>query len=209
MYVFERILFLASIVLIWPRLLPAQHTPPSAEEVERFAERARAQRKIGKGVRVPNQILNELMAKAPEDYEACNLKDRNNLEAHQVLLRSNLVGGLAIQGRGFCFCSPTGNCAFWVYQLKKGKYRLVLETDMVQRFGFLKSRKHGYPDLVTWCHGSATDSAADLFRFDGNQYVVSGGWEEEYEFLGDNGQIVKPDRPRITSHFSSKDTIPE
>jgi hypothetical protein len=75
-------------------------------------------------------------------------------------------------------------------------------------FGFLKSRTHGYPDLVTWTHGSATEYGARLFRFDGNRYVACGGWDEEYEYLGDDGQIVKPDKPRITSHFSSKDEIP-
>jgi hypothetical protein len=79
---------------------------------------------------------------------------------------------------------------------------------MVQTFGFLRSRTHGYPDLVTWSHGSATDRSAQLFRFDGNQYVDSGGWEEEYEYLDEDGQTVTPDKPRITSHFWGKDAIP-
>ena len=29
----------------------------------------------------------------------------------------------------------------------------------------------------------------------------------EFEYLGDDGQIVKPDQPRITSHFTSKKQI--
>ena len=115
----------------------------------------------------------------------------------------------AIKGGGGCFCSPTGNCAFWIYQLKDGKYRAVLSRGSVQSFGFLKSRSHGYPDLVTWSHGSATMSAAKLYRFDGNRYVASGGWDVEFEYLGDDGQIVKPDEPRITSHFTSKDQLPQ
>jgi len=76
-------------------------------------------------------------------------------------------------------------------------------------FGFLKSRTRGYPDLVTWSHGSATESGGRLFRFDGNRYVASGSWDEEYEYLGDDGKIVTPDRPRIKSHFSSKDELPD
>ncbi len=107
------------------------------------------------------------------------------------------------------FAVPRGNCDFWIYKPYKGEYRLILETGNVQIFGFLKSRTKGYPDLVTWSHASAFDSEAQLFRFDGNQYVRSGGWEEEWEYPGDNGEMVKPDRPRITSHFSAADTIPQ
>jgi hypothetical protein len=202
-------LLLAATVLLWPHTLPAQHTPPTAEEVEAFAERAASQQYVGKQVRLPDRIFNKLVAGAPADYPFCHPADRNILAAHQIMLRSNLLGGLAIQGRGGCFCSATGNCEFWIYQLKSGKYRAVLRTGSVQRFGFLKSRTHGYPDLVTWSHGSATESGARLFRFDGCRYVASGGWDVEFEYLGDDGQIVKPEKPRITSHFSSKDQLPK
>ena len=202
-------LLLAATVLLWPHTLPAQHTPPTAEEVEAFAERASSEQYLGKEVRVPDRIFKQLAAEAPADYPLCHAEERNILVAHQILLTSNLIGGLAIKGSGGCFCSATGNCAFWIYQLKNGKYRAVLSTDSVQNFGFLKSRTHGYPDVVSWSHGSATMSEARLFRFDGNRYVASGGWDVEFEYLGDDGQIVKPDEPRITSHFSSKDQLPK
>jgi hypothetical protein len=202
-------LLLAAAVLLWPHTLPAQHTPPTAEEVEAFAERAASQQYVGKEVRVPDRIFKKLAAGAPSDYPFCHAEDRNILQAHQIFLRSKLLGVLAIKGSGGCFCSATGNCAFWIYQLKDGKYRAVLSRGAVQTFGFLKSRTHGYPDLVTWSHGSATMSGARLFRFDGNRYVASGGWDVEFEYLGDDGQIVKPDEPRITSHFTSKDQLPK
>ena len=201
-------LLLAATVLLWPPTLPAQHTPPTAREVEAFAERARSGRTVGKEVRLPDWLFNELVADLPADHPYCHPKDRNILGAHQIFLGSNLQGGLAIQGQGTCFCSPTGNCEFWIYQLKSGKYRAVLRRGSVQVFGFLKSRTHGYPDLVTWSHGSATDSGGRLFRFDGNRYVASGSWDEQYEYLGDDGKIVTPDKPRITPHFSSKDELP-
>jgi hypothetical protein len=186
----------------------AQHTPPSGQEVEAFAERARKEGHKGNRVPVPEHILKELAAKAPDDYLPCDRKERNKLEARQILLRSGSVGGLAIQGLGFCYCSPTGNCSFWIYQIRNAKYRLILETDMVQVFGFLRSRTYGYPDLVTWSHGSATQRSGELFRFDGDQFIACGGWEEEYEYLDENGQIVKPAKPRITSHFSDRDALP-
>jgi hypothetical protein len=194
---------------MWPHLLLAQHTPPSSQEVERFAERARAERNTGKSVHAPDQILHELTGKLADDYVGCDREDRNKLEAHQIILKPNSAALLAIRGQSLCFCGATGNCAFWVYQRRNGKYRLVLETNMVQIFGFLKSHTHGYPDLVTWSHDSASESSAELFRFDGTQYIDVGGWEEEYEYLDKNDGMVKPDKPRITSHFSSKDAIPQ
>jgi hypothetical protein len=148
------------------------------------------------------------MARIPAGIPYCSPEDPNNVKAHEVPRRSNVPGALAIQGQGGCFCSPTGNCAFWIYQLKNGKYRSLLETDMVQMFGFLKSERHGYPDLVTWSHGSATMYGAQLFRFDGDQYVPSGGWEEDYEYLGADGQLVKVAKPRITSYFTSEGQLP-
>lgn len=202
-------LLLATTFLFWPHTLPTQHTPPTAREVEAFAKRAHSERTVGKEVRVPERLFNELVAGLPADEPFCHPENRNILEAHQILLGSNLPGGLAIQGQSTCFCSPTGNCEFWIYQLKSGKYRAILKLGSVQMFGFLKSRTHGYPDLVTWSHGSATESGGRLFRFDGNRYVASGRWDEEYEYLGDDGKIVTPDKPRITPHFSSKDELPD
>jgi hypothetical protein len=128
-------------------MLPAQHTPPTIREVEVFAERAASEQYAGKEVRVPDRIFNELVARIPAGCPFFQPDDRTILEAHQILLTSNLPGGVAIKGSGGCFCSPTGNCAFWMYQLKSGKYRAVLRRSSVQTFGFLKSRTHGYPDL--------------------------------------------------------------
>jgi hypothetical protein len=199
------LLTLTGIVLIGPQVLSAQHGPPSAQQIQEFAWRARTEANVGKKVPVPDSIFYELKAK---DYD-CTIEARDELETHKVMLGAGMIGVLSIQGHGDCLCSPTGNCDFWIYKPYKGGYRLILETGNVQIFGFLKSRTKGYPDLVTWSHGSAFDSEAQLFRFDGNQYVPSGGWEEEWEYPGENGEMVKPDRPRITSHFSAVDTIPQ
>jgi hypothetical protein len=200
-------LLLVATVLLWPHTLPAQHTPPTSEEVEAFAERAASEKYVGKEVPVPDRIFNKLVAGVPAVDPFCNPDDRNILVAHQILLSSHRLGGLAIKGGGGCFCSPTGNCQLWIYQLKNGKYRMVLRRGSVQTFGFLKSRTHGYPDLVTWSHGSAMMSGAQLFRFDGNRYVASGGWDVQFEF-SDDGQ-VNPDKTRITSHFTSNDQLPK
>ena len=206
---YAKLLLFAATVFLCPHTLPAQHTPPTDREVEAFAERAASEQYKGKEVRVPDRVFTELARGVPAGAPDCHSIDRNMMQAYKIVLTPNLLGGLAIKGGGGCFCSPTGNCGFWIYQLKDGKYRAILRRGSVQSFGFLKSRSHGYPDLVTWSHGSATMSEAKLYRFDGNQYVASGGWDVEFEYLGDDGQIVKPDEPRITSHFTSKDQLPK
>jgi hypothetical protein len=204
-----QICFLAAIVFSHPQVFPAQHEPPTAGAVERFAERARTERSVGERVPVPDVIFKLLAGKAPPDYPECDREDRDNFETHQFSLRPGVIGGVAVKGSSSCYCSPTGNCEFWVFQLRHGTYRLILQTKMVHVWGFLRSRTKGYPDLVAWSHGSATDSAADLFRFDGMQYVLSGGWEQEFAYIDENGQLIRTARPRITSHFSGSEGIPE
>jgi hypothetical protein len=203
------VLMLAMIILIWPFSLPAQHTLPTASEVEAFAELVRSERDQGTKVRVPDNIFDELAATLPDDYPPCHRGDRNILEAHEISPISKLAGILVIQGQGGCFCSPTGNCEFWIYEVRAAKHWVILHRGSIQTFVFLKSRTHGLPDLVTWSHGSATEHGARLFRFDGSRYVASGGWDEESEYLGGDGKIVTPAKPRVTSHFSSEEQLPK
>lgn len=195
-------------ILFCPYALPAQQIPPTSREVNAFVERAHSERYVGMEVRVPERIFNDLAAGADSDMPYCNPGDRKDLEGHQTIVGSNGGDILAIQGRTGCFCSPTGNCDFRIYAHKGGKYWVILETGSVQMFGFLKSRTHDYPDLVTWSHGTATETGGQLFRFNGKRYESSGEWIEDYEYLGDDGQMVKPAKPRITSYFTSENELP-
>lgn len=187
--------------------LPAQPTPPTAREVEALVALAHAQGPSGTEVRVPEGVINDLKARLSSRGASCTLDGHDSLRAHQFSGRG-APATLAIEGRG-CLCSATGNCDLWVYQQKDDKYRMVLQTSMVQSFGFLRSQTHGSPDLVTWSHGSATTTDADLFRFDGDRYRSSGGWREEYRYLDSDGQVVISDKPQITSGFSSRDQLPD
>ena len=170
-HMLARWIAMGSIVLFWPHALPAQHDPPSADEVQEFAWLARAEASVWKAVPVPDEIVHELKEKDSEN-SLCNIETPDDLETHQIVSRSDSVVGLPVQGHGRCLCSPAGNCDFWIFQSTKGKYRLVLESN-VQVFGFLKSRTKGLPDLVTWSHASAFDSEGRLFRFSGKEYMFA------------------------------------
>ena len=99
--------------------------------------------------------------------------------------------GLVAQG----FCSPTGNCAFWVFEEKNGSYRTLLEAHKsVQTFEFSTHETQGYRDLMTSMHGSAWYSELNFYRFDGRMYVLDHCAARDYQ--GENEKVLK--WPRIT-----------
>jgi hypothetical protein len=102
-------------------------------------------------------------------------EELGKLDAYQ----KKAVGGelIAVWGKSSCYCSPTGNCAFWIFRFKDGKYSQLLETDMVREFGFVPSESLRLPDVVLWSHDSAMRFPGHLWKFDGRNYVSKCGWE--------------------------------
>lgn len=129
-----------------------------------------------KGTRIalPSAILAQVRAK-PSDCLKPSPQEAVKLEAYEKRIRSYAL--VTVRGRGTCFCSPTGNCAFWLFRLGNGKKDLLLATEMVQDFGFLPSTTKGLPDLVLWSHDSAERFPAALWKFNGTEYFDECGWE--------------------------------
>jgi hypothetical protein len=148
----------------------------------------------GTQIKIPILLLRELkldQADCPDISSGATTK----MDAYRIRrIRSVLV---AVHGRGFCFCGATGNCALWVYRRRQGKYQQILSTDMVQNFGFLRTRTNGLPDLVLWSHDSATRSPGALWQFDGEQYRSICAWEVVYERLSPEGDWTPEDKPHI------------
>lgn len=91
----------------------------------------------------------------------------------RVKLNRETKLSLAIQGIGNCLCSATGNCEFWIYQESyNGNFRLLLHASGVQQFKFQRSMTNGYLDVVTYMHGSATESDISVYQFNGVQYQL-------------------------------------
>jgi hypothetical protein len=108
-------------------------------------------------------------------------------------VRLNRRGGHGLVAQGFC--SPTGNCAFWVFEGKNGSYSTLLEAPKsVQTFEFSAHETHGYRDLMTSMHGSAWYSELHFYRFDGRMYVLDHCAARDYQ--GENEKALK--RPKIT-----------
>jgi len=101
-----------------------------------------------------------------------------------------------VQGRGACFCSPTGNCSFWVVVPAGDSFRVLLRTSGVQNFLIKSQITRGRPDLDLSMHGSAFDSTHRLYRFDGQTYRKTECSEWNYQDKNDPDHILS--EPRIT-----------
>ncbi len=75
-----------------------------------------------------------------------------------------------VQGRGECFCSPTGNCTFWVVVPSVDSFRLLLRAGAIQIARVLPQMTSGHPDLDLSMHDSAFESTHWTYRFDGQRY---------------------------------------
>jgi hypothetical protein len=173
---------------------------------------ARSPAAKGTRVRVPKDILANLTAEAVEDStDPCSREESTKMDAYRVVLNSRKPAVvIAVWGRSSCYCGATGNCQFWVFVADHGEHELVLNTDMVRDFGFLKAKTSGYRDLVLWSHDSAFRSPARLFQFDGEEYKEACGWEEEYtgHELPGGGWVWDP-KPRINSDSCNPITRPD
>jgi hypothetical protein len=111
-----------------------------------------------------------------EMFEACRIETKG-------------VGLIAVRGGGPCDCSPTGNCSFWVYRSVGDRFVLILVSSMVHHFGFLKFEQYGLPDIVVWSHGSAFESGARLWQFNGKKYVERCSWDAVFREGSEEAQI--------------------
>jgi hypothetical protein len=177
---------LGNIVSASPQEISQKKLPPWQESLAPAAK--------GTRIAVPKPILRELKA----DPENCLDPSPTELEKMDAyFIRGNTQALVAVWGRGTCFCSPTGNCAFWLFRSRKGKYEKILDTDMVNQFGFVRSTTNGLQDLVLWSHGSAFDSGGSLWRFDGESYQQTCTWLRTSRKQNERGDWVDV-RPYIT-----------
>ena len=77
-----------------------------------------------------------------------------------------------VSGRGNCFCSPTGNCAFWVVIPSASTFRVLLRAT-AQDFTVLPQITNGYPALELSMHASAFERKHRRYRFDGVRYRIA------------------------------------
>lgn len=101
---------------------------------------------------------------------------------------------LAVQPNGENLCGATGNCSFWIIDLHRN--RIVLRSDGVQQFAVEQTPKHGFPDIITATHDSATESDLIRWHFTGASYEPA-----ECAMRDDADSNGNPlAEPKITAH---------
>jgi hypothetical protein len=113
----------------------------------------------------------------------------------RAVLHTKAPEQLLVQASDACHCGVTGNCEFWVLERRGKSFSVLLETEMVQRFGVEPSRSNGYRDLITSSHDSAALQGLVLYKFDGKQYRATDCASVEYE-IKDDGSAAGP--PKLT-----------
>ena len=96
------------------------------------------------------------------------------------------------------YCSPTGNCSFWVFRRAGDEYELLLAARATQTYTVQPSSSHGLHDLILTQHGSAFESGGFEYRFDGNTYHLHRSFTVRWSSLPDQGEPQPLKEPLFT-----------
>jgi len=94
-------------------------------------------------------------------------------------------------------CSPTGNCPFWILRRQGESYEILLDGE-AQTFTIQRTRTKGYLDIVLSRHGSAFESEARTYTFDGEFYREGSCFDVEWSALGSDDEMHQLKKPRIS-----------
>jgi hypothetical protein len=100
-------------------------------------------------------------------------------------------------------CSPTGNCPFWILHRQGTSYEVLLEGE-AQTFTIQRTRTKGYSDIVLSRHGSASESEAREYTFDGSFYREGPCFDVEWSDYGEDGKFDELKKPRVSPCGTSR-----
>jgi hypothetical protein len=106
---------------------------------------------------------------------------------------------LAIQPTGDDFCGGTGNCLFWIIDLHQR--RILLRAEAIQQFSVDQNPKHGFPDVITGTHESASESELIRWQFAAGAYQAAACATVDYS---DSAGNPLP-QPKTTPHPCSSE----
>ena len=110
--------------------------------------------------------------------------------------RLTLAGGaaLAVQPSGNELCGATGNCSFWIVDLRHR--RVILNAVGIQSFAVGPTQPGGMPEIFTSSHASAYEQELIRWQFQGATYRQESC--ATVNTASDDGQPYPT--PRITGH---------
>jgi len=110
--------------------------------------------------------------------------------------RFTLAGSaaLAVQPSGSELCGASGNCSFWIIDLRRR--RVLLNAVGIQSFAVTSSKSGSMPGIITSSHASAFEREKALWRFRGSSYEREGC--ATVDSANDDGQPYPA--PKVTPH---------
>lgn len=110
--------------------------------------------------------------------------------------RLTLAGStaLVVQPTGNELCGVSGNCSFWIIDLRHR--RVLLNAIGIQSYSVSSTRAGGMPDIITASHASALEHELVRWHFQGSSYEREDCATATY--ASDDGQPHPA--PKITSH---------
>lgn len=113
---------------------------------------------------------------------------------HAERLTLSGIPALAVQPAGNELCGATGNCSFWIVDLRHR--RIILNADGIRSFTVSSSKAGGMPEIITASHASAFEQELIRWQFQGSDYHRADC--ATATSASDNGQTYST--PKITPH---------
>lgn len=167
-----------------PAAWPLTHLHETSTSLERFPL---AERSVALSLLKPD--LGPLVQ--GESSEELNRLMRS-FRAERLILAGNPT--LIVQPSGNELCGSSGNCSFWIVDLRHR--RVVLNAVGIQSFAVSAARPGGMPEIITSSHASTYEQERVRWQFQGSTYE-----RESCATVDTASDDDKPyPTPRITPH---------
>lgn len=114
----------------------------------------------------------EFKQREKEFYQKADCSDL--IEIDKIDLNDDGQKEFVIWGR-YNFCGGTGNCALWIYEKKKDKFKQLLQSSAYygesRWFEAQKNKTNGYSNLLLKGHFTAAETTYSFYKFNGRKYV--------------------------------------
>jgi len=122
-----------------------------------------------------NELKKDKMFRDSVDYSDVDANCAEMLELQKTDLNGDGRKEFVLWGSNLELCGGTGNCQIWIYEKKKGRYKLLLQSvaynDAAKWFEPKKAESNGYRNILLKTHSTAAETTYEFYKFNGAKYV--------------------------------------
>jgi hypothetical protein len=135
----------------------------------------------------PTALL-EILDKEDRDCVVTNGGLGKAVSVQSIQLAADRASQILVRGSGLCLCGAQ-NCLFWIYRKTGNRYELLLSGTGSTRVRAGQKSAHGYREVLTESHASASETILRTYRYDGSRYQLERCVNRAY--YDDNGNYTK------------------